>query len=48
MLGFKSLDAAQYTLARVALMHILKKGQLVREERAEGLTPAEQFHSLAV
>jgi hypothetical protein len=28
-------------------MHMLKIGQLVREERAEGLTPAEQFYALA-
>jgi hypothetical protein len=27
-------------------MHILKKGQLVFEARAEGLTAAEQFYAL--
>ena len=48
MLGFKSLDAAQCILAGIELTHMLKKGQLVGEERAEGPTPAEQFHSLAV
>jgi DDE domain len=47
MLGFKSVEAAQYTLAGVELMHMLKKGQLVVEEGEKGLTPAEQFDSLA-
>jgi hypothetical protein len=27
-------------------MHMLKKGQLVVEEGAVGLTPAEQFYAL--
>ena len=48
MLGFKSFAAAQATLIGVELMHMLKKGQLVGEERVEGLTPAEQFYALAV
>ena len=47
MLGFKSVEAAQSTLAGVELMHMLKKGQLVVEEGAAGLTPAEQFYALA-
>jgi putative transposase len=47
MLGFKSFDAAQCTLAGVELMHMLKKGQLVVEEGVKGLTPAEQFYALA-
>jgi putative transposase len=47
MLGFKSFDAAQHTLAGVELMHMLKKGQLVVEPGVEGLTPAEQFCVLA-
>jgi transposase-like protein len=47
MLGFKSFDAAQCTLAGVELMHMLKKKQRVVEEGAEGLTAAEQFYSLA-
>jgi putative transposase len=47
MLGFKSFDAAQCTLAGVELMHMLKKGQLARDEGEEGLTPAEQFYALA-
>jgi putative transposase len=38
MLGFKSFDAAQSTLAGIDLMHMLKKGQLVGEDGAEGLT----------
>jgi hypothetical protein len=28
-------------------MHMLKKGQLVVEDGAEGLTPVEQFYALA-
>jgi transposase-like protein len=47
MLGFKSFDAAQYTLAGIELMHMLKKRQMVIEEGAQGLTPAEQFYALA-
>jgi putative transposase len=47
MLGFKSFDAAQYTLAGIDLMHMLKKRQMVIEEGAQGLTPAEQFYALA-
>jgi len=47
MLGFKSFGAAQSTLVGIELMHMLKKGQMVGEEGAEGLTPAEQFYSLA-
>jgi len=46
MLGFKSFEAAQYTVAGVELMHMLRKAQL--EEGAEqGLTPAAQFYALA-
>jgi putative transposase len=47
MLGFKSFDAAQGTLAGIELMHMLKKGQLVGEDGAEGFTPVEQFYALA-
>src|SRR5947199_9860002 len=47
MLGFKSFEAAQSTLAGVELMHMIKKRQLVVKERAEGLTAAELFYSLA-
>jgi putative transposase len=46
-LGFRSFDAAQCTVAGVELMHMLKKGQLVGDEGAEGRTPAEQFYTLA-
>jgi putative transposase len=47
MLGFKAFEAAQATLAGIELMHMLNKGQLVRGEGAEGLTPVEQFYALA-
>jgi transposase-like protein len=47
MLGFKSFVAAQYTLTGIELVHMLKKGQMVVEEGTEGLTPAEQFYTLA-
>jgi putative transposase len=47
MLGFKSFDTAQSTLAGIELMHMLKKGQLSGAEAVEGLTPAEQFYALA-
>jgi putative transposase len=47
MLGFKSFDAAQCTLAGIELMPMLKKGQLVVEAGAEGLTLVEQFYALA-
>ena len=46
MLGFKSFDAAQCTLAGIELMQMLRKGQW--EEGAEqGLTPAAQSYALA-
>jgi putative transposase len=47
MLGFKAFEAAQGTLAGIELMHRLKKGQMLVEARAESLTPAAQFYSLA-
>ena len=47
MLGFKSFDAAHYTLAGVELMHMLKKRQMRSEEGEESLTPAAQFYALA-
>src|SRR5437016_12753738 len=47
MLGFKSFAAAQDTLVGIELMHMIKKRQLVGEERGEGLTAAERFYSLA-
>jgi putative transposase len=47
MLGFKSFDTAQGTLAGVELMHMIKKGQLGGKEGEERLTSAEQFYFLA-
>ncbi len=47
MLGFKSFEAAQRTLAGIELMHMLKKKQIVVEAGNEGLTAAEQFYALA-
>jgi transposase-like protein len=46
MLGFKAFEAAQATLVGIELMHMIKKRQLVFEEREEGLTVAELFYSL--
>jgi transposase-like protein len=47
MLGFKSFAAAQDTLVGIELMHMIKKRQLVVEERDEDRTAAELFYSLA-
>jgi putative transposase len=47
MLGFKSFEAAQDTLVGIELMHMIKKRQLVVEERDEGRTAAALFYSLA-
>jgi putative transposase len=47
LLGFTSFAAAQGTLVGIERMHMLKKGQMAVEEGAEGLTPAEQFYTLA-
>jgi putative transposase len=47
MLGFKSFEAAQCTLAGIELMHMLKKSQMIVGEGAERLTPAAQFYALA-
>jgi putative transposase len=46
MLGFKSVEAAQCTLAGVELMHMLRKGQSAGGAN-HGLTAAEQFYALA-
>jgi putative transposase len=46
MLGFKSFNTAQCTLAGIELMHMLRKGQ-IEEGVKQGLTPAQQFYSLA-
>jgi putative transposase len=45
--GVKSFDAAQVTLAGIALMHTLKKGQMVVEAGDESLTATELFYALA-
>jgi putative transposase len=47
LVTLKSFDAAQGMLAGIELMHMLRKGQLVVEDAAEGLTPAAQFYLLA-
>jgi putative transposase len=47
LLGFESFGAVQRTLAGIALMHILQKGQLERGTEQHH-TPAEQFYSPAV
>jgi putative transposase len=47
MLGCKSFDAAQCTLAGVERMHMLKKRQMVVEAGDEARTAAEQFYALA-
>jgi putative transposase len=47
MLGFKSFDAAQRTLAGIELMHMIKKRQMVVKAGDEGRTAAEQFYALA-
>ncbi len=47
MLGFKSFDAAQSTLAGIELMHMIKKKQIRLEEEEQGLSAAEQFYALA-
>ena len=47
MLGFTSLAAAHATLVGIELRHMLKKGPLVGEDGAEGLTPVKQFYALA-
>jgi len=46
MLGCKSFDAAQSTLAAIELMHMLRNGQL-EDGIEQGLTAAAQFSSLA-
>jgi putative transposase len=46
-LTFKAFEAAQGTLVGIELMHMRKKGQMAVEEGAEGLTPVEQFYTLA-
>jgi len=47
MLGFKSFDAVQGTLAGIELMHMIKKRQMIVETGDEGFTAAELFYSFA-
>jgi putative transposase len=46
MLGFKSFEAAQSTLAGIELIHMIRKGQLASGTE-QALTVAVQFSSLA-
>jgi putative transposase len=46
MLGFKSMETAQRTVAGIEVMHMRKKGQMVTQEGMQGLTPAQQFYAL--
>jgi putative transposase len=46
LLGFKSFEAAPYTLAGIELMHMIRKDQLA-SGAAQTLTAAAQFHALA-
>jgi transposase-like protein len=46
MFGFKTSNSAYCTLRGVELMHMIKKGQMVMDDR-QGLSAAEQFYSLA-
>lgn len=46
MLGFKSMETAQHTLAGIELMHMLRKGQWTGQGD-QTLTAAEQFYALA-
>jgi hypothetical protein len=48
MLGFKSFETVQRTLASIELMHMLKKGQIGTERGTESLIPVAQFYALAV
>ena len=47
MLGFQSFTAAQSTLTCIEHMPMMKKRQMVVEERTKDLTAAEQFYILA-
>jgi putative transposase len=46
ILGFKSFETAQCTLAGIELMHMLRKGQLAGGV-AQGLTAVGQFCAIA-
>ncbi len=47
MLGFKSFEAAQKTLACIELIRMIKKKQMTLKESEEGLSAAELFYALA-
>jgi len=46
MLGFKNFHAAQWTLAGIEVMAMIKKGQM-KTSVGNKQTPAEQFYALA-
>jgi transposase-like protein len=46
MLGFKSFETAQLTLVGIALMHMLRKGQM-EDGVEQNLTATEQCYTLA-
>jgi putative transposase len=46
MLGFKSMETAQRTVAGIELMHMLKKQQMITPEGTQGQTPAQQFYAV--
>ena len=46
MRGFKSFHMARRTLAGIALIHMLRKGQM-DDGGGRGLTATEQFYALA-
>ncbi len=46
MLGFKSFWAARCTMARIEVMHVIRKGQLETPGQVSQ-TLAEQFYALA-
>ena len=46
MLGYRSFHAAQYTLAGIELMPMLRKGQ-IEEGIEQGLPLAQQCYALA-
>jgi hypothetical protein len=48
MLECKACEAVQDILARVALMHMCKTKHSAGEKGEQGLTPSDQFDSLAV
>jgi putative transposase len=46
-LGCKSMATAQYTVAGIEVMPMLKQGQMIAEAWEQNQTPAEQFYALA-